>query len=104
MKQYKIEIDFSLNSPCVTILVHKEETMTEGGLYIPDTAQEKPKQGVVIAVGKGKYENGVLIAMTVQVGDRVLYGRFSGSEATIDGEDVLVCAETEVYAILIETE
>ena len=88
----------------VIVKPDKEETMTEGGLYIPDTAQEKPKQGTVIATGKGKYENGNLIAMTVQVGDRVLYGRFSVSGATIDGEDLLVCSETDVYAILIETE
>ena len=78
-----------------------EETETmRGGLYIPDTAKEKPQQGEIIAVGPGKYEDGKLVPMSVKVGDKVLYGKYSGTEVTIDGEQLLILRESDVLAIL----
>jgi chaperonin GroES len=71
-----------------------------GGLYIPDTAKEKPQQGEIVAVGPGKYEDGKLAPMTVKVGDRVLYGKYSGTEVTIEGENVLILRESDVLAVL----
>jgi chaperonin GroES len=78
-----------------------EETETmRGGLYIPDTAKEKPQQGEIIAVGPGKYEDGKLVPMSVKVGDKVLYGKYSGTEVTIDGEQLLILRESDVLAVL----
>lgn len=75
------------------------ETM-RGGLFIPDTAKEKPQQGEIIAVGPGRYEEGKRVPMEVKAGDRVLYGKYSGSEVTIDGETVLILRESDVLAII----
>ena len=69
-----------------------------GGLYIPDTAKEKPQQGEVVAVGPGRIEKGERIPLEVKVGDRVLYGKYSGSEVKIDDEDVLIIKESDVLA------
>ena len=78
-----------------------EETETmRGGLYIPDTAKEKPQQGEIIAVGPGKYEDGKLVPMGVKVGDKVLYGKYSGTEVTIEGENYLILRESDVLAIV----
>ncbi|MFL5576772.1 MAG: co-chaperone GroES [Gemmatimonadaceae bacterium] len=78
-----------------------EETETmRGGLYIPDTAKEKPQQGEIIAVGPGKYEDGKLVPMTVKVGDKVLYGKYSGTEVTIDGDTLLILRESDVLAVI----
>src|SRR5215208_4490897 len=78
-----------------------EETETmRGGLYIPDTAKEKPQQGEIIAVGPGKYEDGKLVPMGVKVGDKVLYGKYSGTEVTIDGEQLLILRESDVLAVV----
>ena len=75
------------------------ETM-RGGLYIPDTAKEKPQQGEVIAVGPGRFEKGARVPMEVKVGNKVLYGKYSGTEITIDGEQVLILRESDVLAIV----
>ena len=76
-----------------------EETETmRGGLYIPDTAKEKPQQGEVVAVGPGRFEKGGRIPLEVKVGDRVLYGKYSGSEVKIDDEDILIIKESDVLA------
>ncbi len=75
------------------------ETM-RGGLYIPDTAKEKPQQGEVIAVGPGRYEKGERVPMEVKVGNKVLYGKYSGTEVTLDGEQVLILRESDVLAIV----
>lgn len=75
------------------------ETM-RGGLFIPDTAKEKPQQGEIIAVGPGRYEEGKRVPMEVKAGDRVLYGKYSGSEVTLDGETVLILRESDVLAII----
>ena len=79
-----------------------EETETmRGGLYIPDTAKEKPQQGEVMAVGPGKLsDEGKHIAMELKVGDKVLYGKYSGTEVTIDGEQLLILRESDVLAIV----
>ncbi len=75
------------------------ETM-RGGLYIPDTAKEKPQQGEIIAVGPGRYEKNVRVPMELKTGDRVLYGKYSGSEVTIDNEQYLILRESDVLAVI----
>ena len=79
-----------------------EETETmRGGLYIPDTAKEKPQQGEVVAAGPGKFDEkgGTRIPMDVKVGDKVLYGKYSGTEVTLDNEQYLILREADVLAI-----
>ena len=79
----------------------EEENRTAGGLIIPDTAKEKPSQGIVVAVGPGgRDEDGKPVAMTLKEGDRVLFGKWSGTEIKIDGETLLIMKETEVLGIL----
>ena len=78
-----------------------EETETmRGGLYIPDTAKEKPMQGEVVAVGPGRIEKGEKIPLELKVGDRVLYGKYSGTEVKIDDEEILIVKESDVLAKL----
>lgn len=78
-----------------------EESRTAGGLIIPDTAKEKPSQGVVVAVGPGgRDERGSLIAMTLKEGDKVLFGKWSGTEIKVDGTDLLIMKETDVLGTL----
>jgi chaperonin GroES len=77
------------------------EERKQGGIIIPDTAKEKPQQGEVIAVGPGKVsEQGEKIAMEVKVGDKVLYGKYSGTEVTVDDEDYLIMRESDILAII----
>lgn len=76
-----------------------EET-TSSGIIIPDTAKEKPQQGTVVAVGPGKVENGNKIDMTVKEGDKVLYGKYAGTEVTLDGEEYLIMRESDIVGIL----
>jgi chaperonin GroES len=79
----------------------EEKDMARGGIIIPDTAREKPMEGKVLAVGTGKIlENGTKLAMDVKVGDTILFGKYSGTEIKIDGEEVLVVREDEVLAIM----
>jgi len=74
---------------------------TKGGIYLPDTAKEKPQEGKIMAIGPGKVSNsGELIKMTVNVGDRVLYGKYSGTEITIDGKEYMIMRESDIYAII----
>jgi chaperonin GroES len=81
--------------------VDTQDEKTAGGLIIPDTAKEKPQEGEVVAVGKGKrLDDGKLIALDVQVGDRILFGKYSGSEVKLDGEELLIMREDEVLGIL----
>jgi chaperonin GroES len=78
-----------------------EESKTSGGLFIPDTAKEKPLEALVIAVGTGKIlESGKTQALLVKVGDKVLIGKYSGSEVKLDGEDHIILREDDVLAIL----
>ncbi len=76
------------------------EEMTAGGLYIPDTAKEKPSRGEIVAVGPGKVENGNTISMTVAVGNVVLFNKYAGTEIKIDGTDFLVMREDDILAII----
>jgi chaperonin GroES len=79
------------------------EEKTKGGIIIPDTAKEKPSQGEVLAVGPGgRDETGKLIPIDVAVGDRVLFGKWSGTEVKIDGEDLLIMKESDVMGIIEE--
>ena len=81
--------------------VEAEAEKTHGGLYIPDSAKEKPQEGEVVAVGKGKRgENGRIDPLDVQAGDRILFGKYSGSEVKIDGEELIIMREDEVLGIL----
>jgi len=72
------------------------ETKTASGIYIPDSAKEKPQQGKVVAVGKGTKDE----PMTVSIGDTVLYGKFAGTELKLDGNDYLIMRESDIFAIL----
>jgi len=77
------------------------EEKTAGGLIIPDSAKEKPAEGEVVAVGEGaRKDSGELIAMAVKAGDRVLFGKWSGTEVTVDGEELLIMKESDILGIL----
>ncbi len=79
----------------------EEEAKTAGGIIIPDTAKEKPQQGEVIAVGPGaRDEAGKVVPLDVKVGDRVLFGKWSGSEVKIDGQDLLIMKESDILGVL----
>jgi chaperonin GroES len=79
----------------------EEERKSAGGIVIPDTAAEKPDQGEIVAVGKGKKdENGKLIPIDVKVGDRVLFGKWSGTEVVLDGEELLIMKESDIMGIV----
>ena len=79
----------------------KEEEKTKGGIIIPDTAKEKPREGKVMAVGKGKMtEAGKLVTPEVKAGDTILFGKYSGSEVTLDGEEHLIIREDDVMGVV----
>ena len=79
----------------------EEEQKTRGGIIIPDTAKEKPQEGEVIAVGPGaRDDNGKVQALDVKVGDRILFGKWSGTEIKLDGEDLLIMKESDVLGVL----
>ncbi len=79
----------------------EEETTTAGGIIIPDSAKEKPQQGLVKAVGKGKVtEDGTVLPMDVKVGDRVLFGKYAGSEVKIDGIEYQIMREEDILGVL----
>jgi chaperonin GroES len=84
----------------VVVKPEAAEEKTSSGLYIPDTAKEKPQRGTVIAVGPGRYENGTKIDMSVKEGDAVLYGKYSGTEITLDGEDYLIVRESDILGVI----
>lgn len=80
----------------VVVQAAAAEEKTASGIYIPDTAKEKPQRGTVVAVGTGKKDE----PMTVKVGDTVLYGKYSGTEVNVDGTDVLIMRESDIFAIV----
>lgn len=84
----------------VLIEVLEEELQREGSLYIPDTAKEKPQQGKVAAVGKGRIENGQLVPLDVKVGDVVLYGKYSGTDIKHGKKEYLILKESDILAIV----
>ena len=84
----------------VVVKASEDTEQMRGGLYIPDTAKEKPQQGEIIAAGPGKNEDGKLVPMSVKVGDKVLYGKYSGTEITLDNEQYLILRESDVLAVV----
>jgi chaperonin GroES len=85
------------------LLVRRVEAKdtAKGGIIIPDTAKEKPQEGEVLAVGNGRIlDNGTTLALDVKIGDKILFGKYSGTDIQIDGEDVLIVREDEVLAVL----
>ena len=79
----------------------EEKETRKGGIIIPDTAKEKPQEGEVLAVGNGKIlDNGTKVALDVKVGDKILFGKYSGTDIKIDGEEVLILREDEVLAVM----
>ncbi|MGM0564468.1 MAG: co-chaperone GroES [Pseudomonadota bacterium] len=85
----------------VVVKRQEEESKSAGGIIIPDSAAEKPAQGEIVAVGEGKpLENGEVRALAVKVGDTVLFGKYSGTEVKVDGEDLLIMREDDIQAIV----
>ncbi|MCS7280309.1 MAG: co-chaperone GroES [Desulfobacterota bacterium] len=85
----------------VLVIRIQEEEKTKGGIIIPDSAKEKPQEGKVVAVGDGKYlDNGTKIPLSVKVGDRVLFGKYAGTEIKIEGEEHLILREDDILAIV----
>jgi chaperonin GroES len=81
--------------------IDSNETKTSGGLFIPDSAKEKPQEGEVVAVGKGKVlENGSRLDPDVKAGDRILFGKYSGTEVKLDGEEYLIMREDEILGVI----
>jgi chaperonin GroES len=79
----------------------KEEEKTKGGIIIPDTAKEKPQEGKVVAVGPGaRGDDGKVAALDVRVGDRILFGKWSGTEVTIDGEELIIMKESDILGVV----
>jgi chaperonin GroES len=84
----------------VVVKAIEDAEQMRGGLYIPDTAKEKPQQGEVVAVGPGRVEDGKRVDMELKVGDKVLYGKYSGTEVTLDDQQYLILRESDVLAIV----
>jgi chaperonin GroES len=85
----------------VVVKPMEAEEKTKGGIILPDTAKEKPVEGTIVAAGPGKMsDDGKLIEMEVKVGNKVLYGKYSGTEVTIDGEEYLIMRESDIFAIV----
>lgn len=84
----------------VVVKPQPAEEKTASGLFIPDTAKEKPQKGTIVAVGPGRVENGNKIDMTVKEGDTVLYGKYSGTEIELDSNDLLIMRETDILGIV----
>jgi chaperonin GroES len=85
----------------VVVKALAEAQPMRGGLYIPDSVKEKPQQGEIVAVGPGRFEKDRRVLMDVNVGDKVLYGKYTGAEVTIDGEPLLILRESDVLAVII---
>lgn len=83
----------------VVVKVLKEEEKTSGGIFLPDTAKEKPQIAEVVAVGPGKVEDGQRVAMEVKVGDQVIFAKYSGTEVKIDGVEYLILRESDILAV-----
>lgn len=82
------------------IIERLDERTTASGIVIPDTAGDKPQRGKAVAVGAGKYENGVLRKLDVKVGDQVLFGKYSGTEVKVNGKDLLVMREEDIMGVI----
>ena len=86
----------------VVVKPQPAQEKTSSGLYIPDTAKEKPQRGTVVAVGPGRVENGTKIDMSVAEGDTVLYGKYAGTEITLGSDEVLIMRETDILGIVAD--
>ncbi len=85
----------------VVVLPLEEDEQMRGGLYIPDTAKEKPQQGEIVALGPGKLsDEGTRIEPDVEVGQKILYGKYSGTEVTVEGEEFLILRESDILAVI----
>lgn len=84
----------------VVVKRENEEKTTAGGILLPATSGEKPAQGTVVAIGAGKVKHGQVLPLTVKVGDKVLFGKFTGSEVKVDGEEYVIMREEEIFAII----
>tara|TARA_Y100000590_G_scaffold312961_1_gene353759 strand:+ start:444 stop:728 length:285 start_codon:yes stop_codon:yes gene_type:complete len=85
----------------VVVRPKEAEEKTASGIILPDTAQEKPQMGEIMAIGPGKVsDNGALIDMSVKAGDNILYGKYSGTEITVDSEDLLIMRESDILAVI----
>jgi chaperonin GroES len=85
----------------VVVKPQAREEMTKSGIYLPDTAKEKPQEGTIVAVGPGRVtDEGKLIPMTLKVGDKVLYAKYAGTEYKQDDEELLICTEKDVLALI----
>ena len=101
MAKTKAKVDVKPLADRVVVKPLDESEQMRGGLYIPDTAKEKPSQGEVVAVGPGKVsEEGARIEMDVTVGDKVLYGKYSGTDVTLAGDEYLILRESDILAIV----
>ena len=97
----KTKLDISPMADRVVIEPLEETEEMRGGLYIPDTAKEKPQQGHIVAVGPGRLnDDGDRVSMEVKVGDRVLYGKYAGTEVALEGGDYLIVKEGDILAVL----
>ncbi len=97
----KTKLDISPMADRIVVEPSEEAEEMRGGLYIPDTAKEKPQQGTVVAAGPGRLnDDGDRIPMEVAVGDLVLYGKYAGTEVSLDGNDYLIVKESDVLAVL----
>ncbi|MBU0984610.1 MAG: co-chaperone GroES [candidate division Zixibacteria bacterium] len=81
----------------------EEMEVKKGGIIIPDTAKEKPMQGEIVEVGPGRVEDGKVISMEVKKGDKVLYGKYSGTEVSIDGDEYLIMRESDIFAVVVNS-
>jgi chaperonin GroES len=101
MAKTKVKVSVMPLADRVVVKPLEESEQMRGGLYIPDTAKEKPSQGEVVAVGPGKVsDDGTRLDMDVKVGDKVLYGKYSGTDVTIEGEELLILRESDILAIV----
>jgi chaperonin GroES len=96
----KIQIQIQPLADRVVVRPLEDAEQMRGGLFIPDTAKEKPQQGEIIAVGPGRFEKGERVPMELKRGQKVLFGKYSGAEVTLDGEEVLIIKESDVLAVL----
>ncbi len=94
--------DFKIKPLADRVIVKPKqaEEKTAGGIILPDTAKEKPIEGTIVAVGPGRVEDGKLTELTVKVGDAVLYGKYGGTEISVEGEEYLIMRESDIYGII----
>ncbi len=100
MAATKTKINITPLEDRVVIMPSDDSEEMRGGLYIPDTAKEKPTQGAIVAVGPGRFEKGARVPMDLKVGDKVIYGKYSGTPFTIDGDEVMILKASDVLAKL----